>query len=89
MMFVPPQMFCKILISRLIYRQRRVKPAKRSNSWHDHSAHLFLFDRLENFDYASLVVDDVHALKHFTVFASAHLSDNFIVVLIPVAVFRA
>lgn len=46
--------------------------------------YLFLFDRLENLDDALLVVHNVNTFKHFAVFASANLSDNFIVVLIPV-----
>ena len=45
--------------------------------------YLFLFHRLENLDYALLVVQYVHTLKDFTVFASANLSDDFIIVLIP------
>ncbi len=46
--------------------------------------YLFLFDRLENLDDALLVVHNVDTFKHFAVLASANLSDNFIVVLIPV-----
>ena len=45
--------------------------------------YLFLFHRLENLDYALLVVQYVQTLKDFTVFASANLSDDFIIVLIP------
>ena len=45
--------------------------------------YLFLFDRLENLDDALLVVHDIDTFKHFAVLASANLSDNFIVVLIP------
>jgi hypothetical protein len=46
--------------------------------------YLFLFDRLENLDDALLVVHNVNTFKHFAVLAPANLSDNFIVVLIPV-----
>lgn len=46
---------------------------------------LFLLDRLENFDDAFLVIDDVYTLKHFTVFASANLPDDLIVILVPAA----
>ena len=45
--------------------------------------YLFLFDRLENLDDALLVVHNIDTFKHFAVLASANLSDNFIVVLIP------
>ena len=46
--------------------------------------YLLFLDRLEDLDYAFLVVDDVDTLKHFTVFASTNFPNNFVVVLIPV-----
>ena len=85
MMLVPPQMFCKILISRLICISGTVSCAAclgKDKQVHE-TLYLFLFDRLENLDDALLVVHNVNTFKHFAVLASANLSDNFIVVLIP------
>lgn len=46
-------------------------------------SYLLLFHRFEDLDDALLVVDNIDTLKYFTIFASAHLSDDFIVVLVP------
>ena len=46
--------------------------------------HLLFLHRLEDFDYAFLVVDNVYPLKHFTVFASANFPHDLVVVLSPV-----
>ncbi len=84
-MLVPPQIFCKILISRLICISGTVSLAAcLGNHKHGHETlYLFLFNRLENLDDALLVVHNVNTFKHFAVLAPANLSDNFIVVLIP------
>lgn len=46
------------------------------------AADLLLLDRLQNFDYALLVVNDVDSLEHLTVLATPNLADDLIVVLI-------
>jgi len=43
---------------------------------------LLLFDRLEDLNDASSLVDNVETFKHFTVFSAANLSYNLVVILV-------
>ena len=85
----PPHRFCKILISRLIcgHNSQSPLPARRASGREESSAlvltDLLLFDGLEDFDDAFLIIDDVDALKDLAVFASPHFPDHLVIVLIP------
>jgi hypothetical protein len=48
----------------------------------DFTSNLLLLDRLQDLDDAAFVGNDIHALEHLTVFATAHLADDLIVVLV-------
>ena len=68
-----------LVIAHHVQQRDNVGPARQVLQNLDLALYLLLLDRLEDFDDAFLVVDDVDALKHLRVLSAADFADHLVV----------